>query len=242
MSRKRKNGGSFYSGFQSAGGRRKTMAPFRAPRRMFVPGRDRTSGFYGRYAGKGAEHKFFNTTVSSTPITAAMIIQNLTVIPEGNGESDRIGRKVTIRSVHIKGQMTLIAATALTGTSEKVFAYLVQDKQTNGAVFAATDLLDTDSVISFRNLANTSRFKILLKKTYVFKAGGAAPTGAAFGFSQHTVDININKTCNIVMEYDNSATTGAIGTVRSNNLYWVTQAAGATVNSVIIARVRYSDQ
>ncbi len=215
---------------------------FKPPRRMFVPGRDRTGGYYGRFTSRGnGELKFKDTTVSDTPITTTMVIQNLTVIAEGNGESERVGRKVTIKSVHIKGVMTMVEATSAANTTDKVFGMLVQDTQTNGAAFAATDLLDTDVVTSFRNLANSKRFKILMKKTWLFKAGGAAPSGAAFVFSQDQKDVTINKKCNIEMEYDNSATTGVITSVRSNNIYWVTQSSGGFVNSVLTARIRYSD-
>lgn len=185
--------------------------------------------------------KFKDTVVSDTPIPTTMVIQNLTVIAEGNGESQRVGRKVTIKSVHIKGVMTLIQATDAANTTDKVFGMLVQDTQTNGAAFTALDLIDTDTVVSFRNLANSQRFKILAKKVWTFRAGGAAPSGAAFVFSQDQKDVNVNKKCNIVMEYDNSATTGVITSVRSNNLYWVTQSSGGFTNSVLTARIRYSD-
>ncbi len=225
-------------GFQTARGGYAGYA-FKAPRRMFVPGRDRTGGYYGRFTN--GELKFLDTVVSDTPITAAMVIQNLTVIAEGNGESQRVGRKVTIKSVHIKGVITLIPATDAANTSDKVFGMLVQDMQTNGAAFTALDLIDTNVIASFRNLANSGRFKVLYKKTFMFNAGGAAPSGAAFVFSSAQRDVNINKKCNIVMEYDNSATTGVITSVRSNNLYWVTQSTNGVTNSVLTARIRYSD-
>ncbi len=236
---KRKNGGSIYSLLPSSYQRRRYSK--KSAKQAFRKGYDRTGGYYGRYTGQSGELKFLDTVVTDTPITAAMVIQNLTVIAEGNGESQRVGRKVTIKSVHIKGVMTLIPATDAANTSDKVFGMLVQDMQTNGAAFTALDLIDTNVIASFRNLANSGRFKILMKKTYMFKSGGAAPSGAAFVFSSDQRNVNINKKCNIVMEYDNSATTGVITSVRSNNLYWVTQSTNGVVNSVLTARIRYSD-
>ncbi len=236
---KRKNGGSIYSLLPSSYQRRRYSK--KSARQAFRKGYDRTGGYYGRFTGVNGELKFKDTVVSDTPITAATVIQNLTVIAEGNGESQRVGRKVTIKNIHIKGVMTLIPASDAANTSEKVFGYLVQDMQTNGAAFVALDLFDTDIIASFRNLANSGRFKILAKKTFMFKAGGAAPSGAAFIFSSDQKNVNINKKCNIVMEYDNSATTGVITSVRSNNLYWVTQSTNGVVNSVLTARIRYSD-
>ncbi len=215
-----------------------------ARRRLFVPGRDRRAGFYGRYSGTRPEKKFLDTTITDAAISTTMTITNLTVIPEGNGESERIGRKVTIKNVHVKGIVVLNDQTSASLTTSQVIMMLVQDTQTNGAQFTATDLLDTDNFHSFRNLANSGRFKVLYKKTLNMKSPGGSGRGTTdtLAFSEDIRQINVNKTCNIEMEYDNSATTGAIATVRSNNLYWVTQSSAGVTQSVGTARIRYADR
>lgn len=202
----------------------------------------RTGGFYGRYSGAAAEKKFFDTNINDTDVAATMTINNLTIVPEGNGESDRIGRKICVKKIHIKGVLKLDPATAAASTADYVICQIVQDTQTNGAAFVATDLIETDEFKQFRNLANSTRFKVLWKKVYTLRASGAAPSGAALVFGEDVRSLNANVNCSVDIEYDNSATTGAIGTVRTNNLYWVTQSSDGTCGITANARIRYTDR
>ncbi len=219
---------------QRAGGRRRRQA------RQFRVGYDRTGGFYGRYTS-GGERKFFDTDVSLNPVTAALVVNNLTIVPEGNRENNRIGRKITVTNIHIRGAVSLLAPTVATNSSSIVIGMLVQDTQTNGAAFTATDLLETDAFTSFANLANSQRFKILKKKVWNLSSGGGAPSGAAFVMSEDNRYVSCNLKCNIPIEYDNSATTGVVTSVRSNNLYWVTQSDNAAGITQLNARIRYTD-
>ncbi len=211
--------------------------------RAFRPGYDRSVGFYGRYAGSGSEAKFFDTDVADAVVAANMTVNNLTVIAEGNGESNRIGRKITVKSIHIKGHITLPATTASNATSDNVLCKLILDTQTNGTAMVAADLLDTDVINSFNNLANSGRFKVLYQKWFAMNTGGGGvATGAAYIFTEATRQIKVNKRCNHVIEYDNSGTDGAIGTVRSNNLYWITQSASGLCVIAATVRLRYTDR
>ncbi len=187
------------------------------------------------------EMKFFDTRVDDAVVSATMTISNLCIIPEGNGESARIGRKITIKKIHVKGALTLPAATGSANTSDKVICMLVQDKQTNGAIFLPANFVDTDVFDSFRNLAESSRFRVLYKKVFTVNAGGAAASGAAFTFSENVRSINCNVNCTVPIEYNNTADDGTIATVRSNNLYWVTQSSAGITAIVANVRVRYTD-
>ncbi len=231
-----------YSTAKPRNGRRGGKAAYYARRRrQFRVGYDRTSGYYGRYTS-GGEMKFKDTSVADGTVTAAVTVAELTVIPEGNGEQERVGRKITIKRVHMTGALTLGWSVGAANTSERVLCYIVQDRQTNGAVFSATDLLDADGIDNFLNLANSSRFKILAKKTYILNVGGAAPSGAAYIFGEDIVPVEFHLKVNIPMEYDNSATTGVVTTVRSNNIYFVTQSQTGLLTSLVgNVRLRYSD-
>ena len=71
-------------------------------RRRFVPGRDRTGGFYGRYRGLDSELKFLDTEISTTLDATGEALVNLNVVPQGDTQSSRQGRKIVIKSIHIK--------------------------------------------------------------------------------------------------------------------------------------------
>lgn len=188
------------------------------------------------------EKKFLDTAIADATIASTMTFYNLGVIPQGTTESQRVGRKVTVKSIHIDGLVSLLAATDATNTSCAVRMRLVEDTQTNGAQFAATDMLETDSIFSFHNLAETGRFRTLAVRDFVLKSPGAAASGAAYVFGEDARWIKINKTCNIPLEFDNSVTTGAIGSAKKNTIWLVFQTStGEITVSNMNARIRYVD-
>ncbi len=211
-------------------------------RRPFRPGYDRTGGFYGRFSGSANEMKFVDTSIDDAVIAPTLTVNNLTIIPEGNSESERIGRKLTIKKIHCKGRIELPAATAATSTSDIVICMLVQDTQTNGAAFTTADLHVEDTFDSYRNLSNSGRFKILWKKVYTLRSAGAAPSGAALIFGEDVRYFSCNVNCDIPIEYDNTATTGVITTVKTNNVYWCTQSSSGFCGLTGVNRLRYADR
>lgn len=86
-------------------------------------------------------------------------------VVQGAAQTQRIGNKIAMKSVRVKGQI-LNQATA-TATYARIIIYY--DKQTNGAVCTSSDLLSsttsvpatTTSVFSDMNLQNVERFLIL---------------------------------------------------------------------------------
>jgi len=221
----------------------KTLGGKKRPAR-FIPGKDRRSGFYGRFSGPQAERKFLDTSLNTIgSITTGQEKLLCTIVPQGNTESERIGRKIRVKKMSIKGILTLAAATAEANSSAAVKLMMVMDTQTNGSAFAATDLLETDAFSSFNNLANSSRFRVLKSKTMIFKCGGGAPTGAAFAFSEDVKAFNWNIKCDDIIEYDNTAITGAVGTHRSNSIWFVAQATTTGIVTLGNAncRIRFTD-
>lgn len=214
----------------------------RGPSPMVVVGQTRIGGYYGRFTS-GGERKFHDVSLADGEVTAALSIINLTIIPEGNGESDRIGRKITIKNISWRYKIQLKEHTDITKSSDTIKMMLVQDMQTNGAQFTALNLLETDIWESHRNLANSRRFVVLWSKdvTLASTSGGPASTTTT-NFSSNRRVVVGGKSCNIQIEYDNSATTGAIGTVRSNNLYWCTQSIEGDLDCGGQCRLRYTDQ
>lgn len=213
------------------------------PARGFV----QTSGFYGRYRGRktsrccgDGELKFLDTAQSvTTPGNNGTVYTNLVVIPQGDTESMRNGRKVQLKSISIRGSLYIEPQTSTANTSDVVRIMLVQDKQANGLVFTAPMVLaGTPTYNNFRNLANTSRFNVLYDKSFVINSVGGV---AADTFETRKV-WNINRKLNLPMEYDATATTGAITTQRSNSLAILAISENGALSKIdYTARVRYSD-
>lgn len=222
--------------------------PFKAPyqrRKLFVPGKDRTSGFYGRFGDKGGELKFLDGSISQTPVAITGNIMNtgtLNVIAQGTGESERIGRKVTLTNIAIRYRWRLPEQDAVAdpaqGDTIRLIMYL--DKQANGATAAVTDILETAHWQSFNNLANSNRFVILMDKEHTLDYNSLASDGAGvISSSNARQNYTFYKKCNVPLEF--SGTNGTIAEIRSNNIGMLLVSETAIGNLNAKYRLRYSD-
>ncbi len=212
-------------------------------RAVVVPGVTRKAGFYGRYAGRSAELKFFDTVKAATSMSATGTISDpsLNLITQATTESARIGRKCTVKSLHMRGELISPTSTTEAAGGQKARVIIYLDKQANGATAAASDILEaTVSVNQFRNLSNSGRFNILYDRTFnmSFRAGGG--NGTASDLFEWMQPWSFNKALNVPLEIDN--TDGAITGIRSNNIGVMTVSSTGTTTFGYTARVRFSDQ
>ncbi len=195
----------------------------RARRKItFRRGYDRTRGYYGRFRNAGAELKFHDLDVNDAVVAVAGTVQTaLCAIPQNDTENGRDGRKCTITSIGWRWELLLNNTGTLLDTSDVVRIMLVLDKQANGALPAVTDVLATDDYQSFNNLANSSRFRTLYDKTISISAvaGSGRGTTDTMAFGEKRIQGTFFKKCNVLMEYDNTAITGVITSIRSNNIF-----------------------
>ncbi len=223
-----------------AGGKRKRSNAGRVVKRA----RRAAAPFRGRVSN--GELKFLDTVRTDLNMALAGVVMDdsLNHIAQGNTESERVGRKVTLKMLRMKGRVINTNVTSLTETEQRYRIIVYCDKQANGATAAVTDILETASINSFRNLANQSRFRIIYDKTKNFILPAVAQT-AAGTFSSFSMEHNfmMSARLNIPIEFDNSVTTGAIGSIRSNNVGVL--ALCSTDNGPVrlgyTARIRYSD-
>ncbi len=210
-----------------------------------VAGFQRTSGFYGRYQGPAAELKFHDVDLDSGAISATgAVTATVNIIPQDVTEKTRVGRKCTIKSIGWRYKLSLPEqdAVATPTASDIVRVIMFLDKQANGATAAVTDLLESADYQSFNNLANKSRFRVLHDAMIPLNYPTLASDNAGVVSSaSYQVPGEFFKKCNIPLEFDDSASTGAIGTIRSNNLgvLLISLSAVASFDSKI--RLRFSD-
>lgn len=206
------------------------------------PGYVRTGGYYGRFAGPGAELKFFDTANSfSVDATGEVPVSGqLCLIPQGVTESTRVGRKCTVKSITMRGWASFQpGGSALAATN--IYVYVVLDKQCNGAAAAVTDVLSSNVMATaMPNLANEGRF-VILKKMIMSLNSGAGVTTA---YNSVVRAFEWTKRCNIPLEY--SSTTGAITEIKSNNIFLLAGTDGFSSDDLVTftatTRLRFSDQ
>ena len=167
-----------------------------APRqRGFV----RVGGSYGRYAGDNAEMKFHDVDIDDAVVAAGGTIQAaLLTIPEGNGEEQRIGRKLNIKRIGWRYSYELPDTATAASSSDVIRIMLILDKQANGALPVVTDILETADFQSFNSLSNSQRFRVIMDKTHQVTA--TAAISATFGETRRVGQFF--KRCNIAIELD----------------------------------------
>lgn len=191
------------------------------------------------------EIKFFDTTLNTTAITTTGVIINNTVlnIVEGSDFNNRVGRKITLTSIHFRGAYLEETQTSLANMSNNIRIIIYQDKQCNATAAAVTDILATADEKSFNNLNNTDRFVIL--KDWFFTLNHTAQsalTGPVY--ATHRIQENLTwnkKNMSMKIKY-NGTNGGTVADLTSNNIgvLGIAQSSnGGSLDAQI--RVRFSD-
>ncbi len=197
------------------------------------------------YRAPVTELKFHDLDIDDAVIATGFTVQNvLLTIPEGNGEEERIGRSIVIKKIGWRFRITLPTTAVAGETGDTARIVLIHDKQANGATPASTDVFESNDFQSFNNLSNNRRFRILMDKTYSIRsqAGSGRGTTDTLSYAENQIDDTFFKECNIPIEYDNSAATGAITTIRSNNIVCMLSSASGFVGFSSKMRFRYTDR
>lgn len=223
--------------------RRQAARRIRPAQRGYV----RTAGFYGRFTGAGGDRKelkFHDVDVDDAVVAQGTNIQTaLLVIAEGNGEEQRVGRNIFIKRISWRYDIDIGNVVTSAASSDVMRVMMVLDQQCNGALPANTDLLESDSFLSFNNLANSSRFRVLMDKTYAIAcpAGSGRGSTDTLSYGEQQIHAQFHKRCNIKIEYDNSATSGVITSIRSNNVFILLATQGGVAGFTSKVRFRYTD-
>lgn len=194
-----------------------------------------------KYSGV-SEKKYLDTTKGNTTVTSPGVILSNTLVGmvEGTGESQRVGRRVFVKGIFIKGRITLPVTSDPTLTSDQARFIVYQDRQCNAAAAAVTDILQTASIYSFRNLDNSKRFKILYDHTFDLNSQSTKNI-TTVEFGECVVGLNINIPINASVSY-NSTNGGTIADITENNFGIMAISSSGQVNTQYVARVRYSDK
>lgn len=227
----------------------KGVAIYRAPqsykkRKTFVPGKDRQTGYYGRFSGVNAELKFHDGTIIATGVaTTGNITSPLCIIAQGTTESQRIGRKCTVKAIYMKYAVKLpeVSVNLTPPPPDEVRVILYLDKQCNGTAATPGDILEQVDVRGFRNLANSGRFVLLHDKMYTmnYQTQSFEGTTNYCASGKLLVNHSFYKKVNIPIEY--SGTNGVLTEMRSNNIGCLLISNAGQIDFESRFRLRYSD-
>lgn len=183
------------------------------------------------------ELKFFDTALSFNFDTTGEVpaTGQLVLIPQGDTESTRDGRKAIIKSIQIRGNVEYQPAAAANMDS-LAFLMVVLDTQTNGAAATISDVFTNSNMsTNLLNLNNSGRFRILMKKQWTFNA----TAGVTTAYCQQIRQCEMYTKCNIPIDWNSTA--GAITEIKTNNIFLLAGAIGSDDLVVFLgnARVRF---
>ncbi len=198
-------------------------------RRAYQGGRTRTGGF------TGIERKFYDTSLIGAALTAptdatggehdqsATICMNS--ITQGDGESQRDGRKCTVQSAYVKGVINCPAQANQTATdaASKIYIALVLDTQTNGAQLNSEDVFKNDGANAItaaspmRNMQFTQRFRILDTAELVMQNPNISWDGT--NMEQQGLVSPFQLSSNIEFSSQYSGTTESVANITDNSLH-----------------------
>ncbi len=219
----------------------------RAMARGRFTGYYRKTGWY-RAPNSGPELKFFDGTMTDVVVASGGVIplNCMIIIDQGVSEQQRIGRKIVLRSIMMRYDISLpeqdAAATPPPGDTLRIL--IVHDKQCNGTtatVIGDGGPLFTNDINTFNNLNNKSRFRTLMDRTHNLNYVTLASDGAGLVSSAEVQEHHTwFKKINIPLEY--SGATGALTEVRSNNLFCVIMGERSHAGFDARFRLRFSDE
>jgi len=220
----------------------------RTQRRRFRRGYDRRNvGGYRRlagfYRGPAPEVKNYDTagtlntgTSANWQMVGTQIGGTLMIgLAQGPGTNQRIGRKISLKSVQWKG---IVAFPGGTFAADTFFWAVVLDMQNNGATPSAADVFsDIAAGYDLRNIDNIKRFKVLKRGSIAFTSPSVV-AGPAYTGVETPLDVYIPMKN---LSVDISATSGAVAEFKNNQIYFMSCSYNGQCNFEGSARVRYTD-
>lgn len=181
------------------------------------------------------EWKWFDEDLQSvSSAVSGVVIDSLLKIPQGTDVSSRVGNKVTLKSVSLRGTATLdVQSTSLSNGLLRVILFI--DKQSSGFGPLVADVLTTATFTSHYNQNNKDRFVILKDKIYdiPLMTTTSATTQATYK------PFNIYVACNVDVDWN--TTNAAIPQTNNVGILYITNGAWVNSCSTGYSRCRYSD-
>ena len=158
----------------------------------------------------------------SFPCDTTGTITLLNGIAQGDTGDTREGRKITLKSIQLRG---VDYVTDGTGKDQMHRIMIVQQLRPNAVQPAITDILQSNTITSLRNRFKLRDYKVLVDKTIILNASGE---------SGSTRLVRIYKKM-FINQYFNGGNAGTIADIQSNALYLITlgsNAAGVTAGAI----------
>jgi len=199
----------------------------------------RTGGFFGVATRRSRdERKVIDVDPATYGANTTGTVTLLNGVATGTDFTDRIGRKIIMKSLYIRG-VCKPEDDNIANTLARVL--IVYDMQSNGAAPVVTDVLKSATSASQLNMNNRDRFKVLMDKQY---AVGKVLDTATQAFAGSPTIHQLKKYKRLNLEVLFNGTTNVIGSIATGSVYMITignQAAGLGAEFLVSTRIRFID-
>lgn len=206
------------------------------------------------------EVKYHDTFLVASALVAnngTLFFDSICEVPQNNSATGRIGRRIYIRHIELKGSVRFDMNPAPSTSNHggtRVRMLLVMDRQNNSTQPTVPNTvpnvlqqaLGTNGPNNFYNLENIERYKILWDKMFRLEPNDLTNfTNPATPDRQYSEDyhtLHFSKSCNIRIDFQSGFITGDVTTMTSNNIFLIALADEDDVGRVFLqARIRYTD-
>lgn len=210
-------------------------------RRQSAPKASR--GFYGsrtrlkRMVEGFMEKKVIDLAANTYACDNVGTLTALNLVATGSDFTQRIGRRITIKTVQLEGMLGPVDSTT---NMTKVQMWLVYDSQPNGVLPAITDFMSQSRADAFLNLNNRDRFKVLWNLSTTL--GGNNNIATQPYQAPAVANVSVYKKCSLPVVYDGAGATMA--DVQTGAVYLIclgNQIAGTGAAFTGSTRIRFVD-
>lgn len=170
-------------------------------------------------------------------------------IDQGTNANERIGRRISVKSLHLRGFLRINKNTTSTTIAERtdhnIRLMVLLDRQTNGVGLTPTGMEWLSDIglnnMKFNDLYNMGRFRVLYDKNHHLTTRDFS--SSTYDIREYTKYININMRFGkgLLVTYDGANATGQVANINDNNIYVLacSQHAGCAVD--FNQRLRFTD-
>jgi len=201
-------------------------------------------GYEGRKVQEEKNYKDYNLAL--TPTLTVPTIDLISGVAQGTSVSERVGRRICIKSVQIRALMRSVYSsdqvTAASFLADSWRIMLVWDTQVNGVAPTINDILTVSAAgyaSSLTNLNNRERFKVLMDKVGDYSFCGGVSDGPASQEDQTAAQHQFKKyiKMNHIVTF-NSGTTDVVGSITTGALWLVCISGDANNTNGIIHYIK----
>lgn len=237
--------------------------PFKKPRQIVPSARPRYYRVSGRSAGAlvaAPEKKYFDSVRSTAYISTVwtggeqdpVTLNTIFAPTQGTGIANRVGRKVTVQKLKIRGLLTFDAINNAGSIRPFPVARIIvyQDMQTNGTQSQAEQVI-TDSgsdsqakLLNFQNPDNFGRFRVLKDKTYSYRDAVVSNDNAATTISQDFSNIPFKFNLSFkkpLFVHFNATNGGTVADIVDNSFHVIVMATDDSAQVTYQARTVFVD-